>query len=1254
MKCKIVAKVLYDYDAQTDEELSIKEGQIVIITDDTDRDWWMAYEKPRDTFEEGRTGLVPLTYVEEATPLSTANALYDYDPQTDEEIAMREGDLVRVYEQLDEDWWYVKIDHDVGLVPASYVEQSQTTVESHTVAPNTVGAPAVDAEDQKNKLLDALGGFGFDKRKSEVKAPTGVIYGPDDITYFNMLEIDKKKKKNSVKGLIGVSGPDKKIYFLHETTKEIISATPLSTLKKKKEKKTILKLEYDSEIKEYEGDKADVIALSAQIDTAISFKPPPTNIQSPIQPTPIQSHTPTPMPIKPPQNNQENSPAIALYDYAPVESEELEIRENDELIVLDTSDPDWWLVKHARKQGEGLVPSTYVELKSSGTANNNAAQEAHQRELDREAEERQRIEEEQRREMKRRESEARERQMALARQKQEEETRQREKERQQQMPKIPERPKMETPGIPSRGSPVQPTIPTIPSRPQVAQTGPAIPGRPSVHDRPTPISAPKPSIPEKPVIPDRPVAPTSRPQTETQPEKKQNLPNPKNVRDWSDKSGKFKVQAEFVGITENKVQLHKTNGVTIGVPFDKLDDNALDYLKTLPENRGIDFGTKLNVPAPPPMNARRTSSANQLAGSNSDAFTYNGFDWKEWLIKAGIATFDAETYGRKFAEQKLDSSILTDIDRDALRAMQITEGDIIRIRKAANLPQISNSARAKTAQNEALAQAKNLEMLSLRSKNTKQLQDDEALARQLQNEENMRASGNRNPSHVNPSALFEAGNLLNAASKTSPPLSKRTNGNNGSFSMPPSTQQVGTSSGLGLKAPSSSALNNDPWGSFSGSATTPNNDAIMKTKLQQEETQKALETARLAIQKANEQAKQAAMLQEQNQAAKLQQQSEMAYQKAQETAKQALLIQQQASQKLLDAQRAATQPQVTQLQPSVQFQPNAAFQQMPAMVPKPLPPALIPTPTGQLNSNFIPTRNSTSVPMAMQPNNMMQNSNMMQNNMMQSNMMQGNNMMQPVIQSNVTSSGVAKPNWTQATPSQPFGNNAQRDPYAAFKESTPNAPSIFSSTPGSLQAQLTGASGGSGNMQQPNFNQSNVNMMSNNGFMSNQNTGMSMSQQNTGMNMNQQRPNFTNQPNNVGMNMMQNNPRPMQNNMMGMGNNTSMPNQNMMGMGLNQNTMGMNQSMGMNQGNNMGMNQNNMMGMNQNNMMGMNQNNMMGMNQNNMMGMNQNAMGMNQNAMGMNQNNMMQPGMVRPPLGQQNFQQSGFPNQFQNNQGYRQ
>lgn len=53
------AKVLYDYEGQTEDELSVKEGISVFISDKIDSDWARAVL-------DGKVGLVPLAYVEES------------------------------------------------------------------------------------------------------------------------------------------------------------------------------------------------------------------------------------------------------------------------------------------------------------------------------------------------------------------------------------------------------------------------------------------------------------------------------------------------------------------------------------------------------------------------------------------------------------------------------------------------------------------------------------------------------------------------------------------------------------------------------------------------------------------------------------------------------------------------------------------------------------------------------------------------------------------------------------------------------------------------------------------------------------------------------------------------------------------------------------------------------------------------------------------------------------------------------------
>lgn len=66
--------------------------------------------------------------------LSICTALYDYVPQSDAELAIKEGELIYVLEKSGEDdWWKAKKrapgeadDEPVGLIPNNYVEEVST------------------------------------------------------------------------------------------------------------------------------------------------------------------------------------------------------------------------------------------------------------------------------------------------------------------------------------------------------------------------------------------------------------------------------------------------------------------------------------------------------------------------------------------------------------------------------------------------------------------------------------------------------------------------------------------------------------------------------------------------------------------------------------------------------------------------------------------------------------------------------------------------------------------------------------------------------------------------------------------------------------------------------------------------------------------------------------------------------------------------------------------------------------------------
>lgn len=140
---------------------------------------------------------------------------------------------------------------------------------------------------------------------------------------------------------------------------------------------------------------------------------------------------------------------------------------------------------------------------------------------------------------------------------------------------------------------------------------------------------------------------------------------------WTDRSGKYKVEAEYLGFHDGKISLHKMNGVKIAVPVREMSQEDITYVEKA-------TGMKLSE---------------------------SGFDWYDFFIKAGIATEDALRYSTIFRREKMDSSILPDLTRDILKDLNVKEGDIVRIRKATGAP-VSGSSAASSESTAAAAKPK--------------------------------------------------------------------------------------------------------------------------------------------------------------------------------------------------------------------------------------------------------------------------------------------------------------------------------------------------------------------------------------------------------------------------------------------------------------------------------------------------------------------------------------------------------------------
>lgn len=125
---------LYDFDGETDEDLSFKTNEKIYLLKRLNEEWYMGRDK------RGLEGMFPVNYVEVKVPLSDfpaenhqqekdepvavtkVRALYNFNAETAEDVTIMENDLVAVLYQITPEWLYGEIDGRRGQFPANYIE----------------------------------------------------------------------------------------------------------------------------------------------------------------------------------------------------------------------------------------------------------------------------------------------------------------------------------------------------------------------------------------------------------------------------------------------------------------------------------------------------------------------------------------------------------------------------------------------------------------------------------------------------------------------------------------------------------------------------------------------------------------------------------------------------------------------------------------------------------------------------------------------------------------------------------------------------------------------------------------------------------------------------------------------------------------------------------------------------------------------------------------------------------------------------
>lgn len=204
-------------------------------------------------------------------------------------------------------------------------------------------------------------------------------------------------------------------------------------------------------------------------------------------------------------------------------------------------------------------------------------------------------------------------------------------------------------------------------------------------------------------------------------------PDPTKIRTWTDRSGSFKVEAQFIDYHNGKLRLHKLNGVKIDVPVEKMCAEDVRWVEnhTRSPHRQEEEITP-SMPPRPPQQQPRQQVVQQPAKPPQKKLN-EGWDWFDWFMIIGIPMQASLQYASAFKAEKLDDSDIHSLTHKQMKTLGIKEEHVQRIERY-----------IETGQPEEIDDG------SSKQKEQSQIEKDEELARKLQREweaDNSKAKG---------------------------------------------------------------------------------------------------------------------------------------------------------------------------------------------------------------------------------------------------------------------------------------------------------------------------------------------------------------------------------------------------------------------------------------------------------------------------------------------------------------------------------
>ncbi|KAI9746062.1 MAG: cytoskeletal protein binding protein [Claussenomyces sp. TS43310] len=668
-----VYKAIYDYVPHGDSELAINEGDILYILEKSgEDDWWKAKKRATAEDDDEPTGLIPNNYVEQAQPMHSARALYDYTRQTDEELSFSEDAQLEVFDTSDPDWILVGLDGEYGFAPANYIEvnddDAPPTPARPSAAQREVSSDIEHQQAAKSPVVQtpeaAIAGIIGGRTSRPIAPPPALSLPPPQYTPEASDEEEEptptlpaRPQSQSVSshdypsprspGVVA-SPPYNRAAFRGRND-DTANRAPggyhlyninemVSVMGKRKKMPTTLGInlatgtimiapekERDGPTQEWTAEKMthysiegkhvflELIRPSKSADFHAGAKDTAMEIDAALRDLAGAIKAEGLREVMMAATGHSQKTGQVLYDFVAQGDDEVSVAVDDEVVILDdTKSEEWWQVRRVKNGKEGVVPSSYIEITgviSAGPATSGL--NAAKSTVERNRQEEQRLA------------------MESARSHREEDL---------------------------RASEVGPGM-------RLPQRGSSLSALDSINGAGQQRNKRE-----------------SRQSESSQSRSSKSKPDVTKVRTWTDRSKSFSVEAQFLALKDGKINLHKMNGVKIAVPVAKMSVGDLEYVERI-------TGVSLDEDKPLSEVKKHRSRASSGAAGNSSAPAPVGasieqkpeYDWFPFFLSCDVAVGMCERYAQIFNKGSIDESVLPDVDASVLRNLGIREGDIIKI-----------------------------------------------------------------------------------------------------------------------------------------------------------------------------------------------------------------------------------------------------------------------------------------------------------------------------------------------------------------------------------------------------------------------------------------------------------------------------------------------------------------------------------------------------------------------------------------------